>query len=239
MPSLFPQIKNALRRNNRLLIGTIITPRGLLLAAAKKCAADCLEVRVDHLLRAGMTVTEITRILSRRRHPVLLTLRTSQEGGVYRWKKGERAGIAHLLLSHADVIDIEIDELPAMLRVLKSARKQQKGIVLSAHSIKKPATPAQLRRWINKFRAYRAFFYKIAGRINRPRDLDALTNVLKKYRRLSWALMGLGPQAAHSRIALARLGSCAVYAYLDRPTAPGQPSVAAWKRLAKSLHDRH
>jgi 3-dehydroquinate dehydratase-1 len=234
MPSLFSQLKNRLRRNRKLLIGTIITPRGLRLLATGKDVADCAEVRIDHLLHAGLTVKQIAAALRRRKKPVLLTLRSQKEGGVYRWKKGERTALALLLLAQADAIDLEIDELAEMQIVMHAAQQLHKGIVLSAHNIKSPASALQLRRWIKIFRRHRALYYKIAGRINRPGDLRALAKILKTYPRHSWSLMGLGPQAAHSRAMLSSLGSCAAYGHLDQPAAPGQPAI---EELALALNE--
>jgi 3-dehydroquinate dehydratase-1 len=49
--------------------------------------------------------------------------------------------------------------------------------------------------------------------------------------------MGLGPHAAQSRSVLTALGSRLVYGYLDEAAAPGQPSAAEVRKMARACID--
>lgn len=215
------------------IVGTVTTTAGLRKLATAKCPADLIEVRVDALMSTGVTIGRIAEALDKRKHPVLLTLRIPAEGGQGTWTPGEREAAFLLLLEHADWIDLELATLPKMQVVADAARRAKKKIILSAHAIEKPASPARFARWERDFvaNARRATVCKIAARVNTLADLHRLAGLLLRRPKVPWALMGLGPHGARSRAVLAGLGSRLAYGYLDQPAAPGQPSVTQLRKL--------
>ncbi len=129
------------------VIGSVTTRAGLRLLARAKLPADAVEVRVDALLKRGVTEAQIEAALKARAHPVLLTLRIPAEGGQRPWKPAERRALYLRLLPHAEAIDLELATAVAMRPVLEAARGAGKTIILSAHALKKAAAPAQFSRW--------------------------------------------------------------------------------------------
>jgi len=214
------------------LLGTVTTPAGLRLLARKTLPAHAVEVRVDALLAEKVPVATIESALRDRRHPVLLTLRIPAEGGRHPWKLKERRELYLRLLPLVEAIDLELATAGAMSTALDEARRAGKTVVLSAHSIAKPATPAQFEKWQAQFQARPATILKVAARIASWRDLQRLAALLVNHPAWPIAVMGLGPFAAQSRSVLTALGSRLVYGYLDAPAAPGQPSAA---EVAKSI----
>jgi 3-dehydroquinate dehydratase-1 len=194
-----------------------------------------VEVRVDALLAAKVTLAEIEEALGKRRHPVLLTLRIPAEGGQRTWKLPERRETFLRLLPQVEAIDVELATAVALKPVVDAARERGQTIVLSAHAIEKPATPAQFAKWTAHFRPGEKTILKIASRIHSWRDLQRLAAVLVNHPEWPVAVMGLGPCAAQSRSVLAVLGSKLIYGYLDRPAAPGQPSAAEVKKMARAV----
>lgn len=215
-----------------LLIGCLKTNTGLAQLKAESIPADLIEVRVDELLQAKVKLETIEQALRTRRHPVLLTARAANEGGAYTWQKGERTKVLFRLMDHADALDLELEHLPQLKRVHEAAIADELSLILSVHSIQRPATNEQLRTWMHEFQQHQAFVYKIAMRLNQQNDLHQLVDILLRNPHRRWALMGLGPDAPKSRQVLTGLGSVLVYGYLDKPTAPGQPSA---RQLVKAL----
>jgi 3-dehydroquinate dehydratase-1 len=220
------------------VIGSITTRAGLRLLARAKLPADAVEVRVDALLKRGVSAEQIEAALNTRRHPVLLTLRIPAEGGHRPWKLAERRALYLRLLPHAEAIDLELATAVAMRPVLDAARGAGKTIILSAHALKKPATPTQFSRWLTQHERDAHAILKIAGHIASWRDLQRLAALLVNYPERQIAVMGLGPHAPQSRSVLAALGSRLVYGWLDEPAAPGQPSAVDVRKMVEALPGR-
>lgn len=213
-----------------LVVGTLSTPAGLRRLRGAE-AADLVEVRGDALLQAGATVGQIHDAMAKRQTPVLLTLRTPEEGGARSWENAERIATFLLLMPAADAVDIELASFGKMRRVAAEAEKTGKRLVVSAHAIARPPTPGRLAAWERGFAALeQAWCCKVAARADTLDDLRRLAALMIAQPRLPWAVMGLGTHAGLSRSVLAGLGSALVYGYLDAPAAPGQPSA---KEVAK------
>ena len=221
--------------NHPVVLGTVTTPSGLRCLARKKIPADAVEVRIDALLAEKAPVEEIEAALRKKKHPVLLTLRIPAEGGQRAWKVAERRKLFLRLLPFVEAIDVELATARAMRPVLEEARRAGKTVVLSAHAIDKPASPAQIARWVAQFPPLPATVLKIAARIKSWRDLQQLATLLVNHPDWPLAVMGLGPCAAQSRSVLTALGSRLVYGYLDQPAAPGQPSAAEVRKMVLAV----
>jgi len=166
---------------------------------------------------------------------VLLTLRIPPEGGQVAWKVAERRELFLRLLPYVEAIDVELVTARAMQPVIDEARRTGKTVVLSAHAIKKPASPTQIARWVGQFPPQPATILKIAARIKSWRDLQSLAALLLNHPDWPLAVMGLGPYAAQSRAVLTALGSRLVYGYLDHAAAPGQPSAAEARKMVLAV----
>lgn len=215
-----------------VFVGCITTPRGLRLLNRVKLPAQLIEVRVDELLAKGQSLQQIELALLKRAHPVLITLRIRKEGGAYNWRKGEREAAFLKLLPFAELIDVELAEVRPMRRVLAAAEKAGKSVILSSHSLQRPVNPARLKTLVAAFARHRnVSCFKIAARLNNQDDIQQLASLLFTHQDHPWAVMGVGPLAAHTRLIFAVLGSRLAYGYLDAPAAPGQPSVAKLRSL--------
>jgi len=220
-----------------IVLGTVTTLAGLRSLARVALTADAVEVRVDALLAAKVSVEKIEAALKTRKHPVLLTLRIPAEGGQRAWRIAERRELFLHLLPNVEAIDLELATARAMKTVIDEARRLGKTIVLSAHAIKKPATSAQVAGWVAQFDHEPWTILKIAAQIKSWRDLQQLAALLVNHPEWPVAVMGLGPYAAQSRSVLAALGSRLVYGYLDKPAAPGQPSAAEVKKMVEVVRN--
>jgi 3-dehydroquinate dehydratase-1 len=207
-------------------VGCISTDKGLPLITKKQPEADLIELRFDslHASRIG-ALEQVLPVLQKRKNPVLLTLRTKNEGGSHCWKSTERSRLFEKLLPHVDAVDFELANLHLLRPSLTLARQLDKKIILSAHSINRKITYKRGQLWIGKFRKTRAETYKISTLCRTPQDLNVLVKLLVNHPELRLALMAIGPMAGKSRQVLPLLGSRFVYGYLDAPAAKGQPSL--------------
>lgn len=222
--------------NDLLIVGCVLTRSGLAQLSHLRQDADLIELRIDALLQSETPKSAILRALRGRKTPVLLTLRTSDEGGQFNWKSTERISWFEELMPYADAIDVELRNVPALRPIIRQARHQGRGVILSAHSLKRKLTRARAERWIEAFSHHQANVYKMASVARTRKDLEVLVRLLLDYPRKRLAPMATGPMAALSRVVLPALGARLVYGYLDEPAAPGQPSCAELReRLADWL----
>jgi len=210
-------------KNAPLSVGTISTAAGLGNLANPPAGIDLAEVRLDLLLSKGVEPEAILAAMARKEIPVLLTLRTREEGGAFNWRSRQRVLFFLAFLPFADAVDLELTNLPRLGRVLRAVRRSKRDLILSSHSLKRKLTPLRLKRLLVDFRKTRAAVYKVVGLARRPRDLRALAEPLLTLPHMRLAILASGPLATASRLSLPALGSRLLYVHLDEPAAPGQP----------------
>ncbi|NJK92654.1 MAG: type I 3-dehydroquinate dehydratase [Blastochloris sp.] len=207
-----------------LFIGSIMTREGLALLKESQEHADLIEIRYDALYHAGVTPEELIGFLDQRKNRVLLTLRTTSEGGFHSWKSTERVNLFMQLINHVDVVDLEVKNLSLIGDVLAFARQEDKGIILSSHAVNRKLTYGKAVRILEELREYRVQAYKIASLARTKEDLGVLVRLLLDFPKLRLGVMAIGPKSEISRVVLPHMGSKLVYGYLDAPSAKGQPS---------------
>jgi 3-dehydroquinate dehydratase-1 len=206
-------------------VGVVATPAGLRLLSRVRVPCEIVELRLDRLLASGVTGTRLVEALSRRRHPVLATLRSHREGGALMMNDAQRAALVRALLPVVDALDVEHAARTAFASVLRAARAGGVPVVLSAHYFDRAPAPATLARRLAAMRRARPAIAKIAAHAGTLVELGNLLRLQASAPAGCVALMGMGPFAAPSRQLLPLLGARLVYGWLDEPTAPGQPSA--------------
>jgi len=127
------------------VLGTVIT-RAAWLALAQADFRRC--DRVAARAHGGTRDRGANRSpLKTRKQPVLLTLRIVAEGGK-RPGPRERRALSLRLLPHVDAIDIELATMKAIATGDRRGEAHRQNVVLSDHASSKPATPAQVARWL-------------------------------------------------------------------------------------------
>lgn len=222
------------------VVGVIATPAGLRLLKKKALPVDAIELRVDHMLANKVAVEEMEAALAKRLYPVLTTLRIPAEGGAWKWGAKERRELFLRLLPQVEAIDVELASVGAMKGVIAEARRLRKPVIFSAHSLQRPATPLIFARWLSQFeQAWLQNFepvpqtmLKVASQIKSWHDLKELAGLLVNHHEWPLVVMGTGPFGTQSRSVLTSLGSRLIYGYLDKSTAPGQPSAKEAREIA-------
>ena len=218
-----PPRKSIIWKSAPLTVGTISTEEGLAHLASPPADVDLAEIRLDLLLSKGVEPEKILAAMAKKEIPVLLTLRTREEGGAFNWRSRQRVLFFLAFLPFADVVDLELTNLPRLGRVLRAIRRSKRDLILSSHSLKRKLTPLRLKRLLVHFRKTRAAVYKIVGLARRSRDLRTLAEPLLTLPHMRLAILASGPLATASRLSLPALGSRLLYVHLDEPAAPGQP----------------
>jgi len=205
-------------------VGVISTRKGLPLLAQRKLDCDFVEVRLDYLLAAGVPASAVQDALCATRYSVILTLRAPDEGGQVEVSDKERIEILHPLLPCTDAVDVEFAHAKPMKKMLAEASSRGVSLILSAHFFDEAQTYSALTRRLRSMAKIPATVYKLASRCDTVDEMTALLRLQSDCGHLPLAVMGMGRMANESRQLLPLLGSKLVYGYLDKPTAPGQPS---------------
>ncbi len=213
------------------IVGTVTTAEGLPFLRAES-PAHLVEIRLDALREAGVPLRDLRASLAERARPALLTLRAPEEGGRRHWPEGERERLLEEFFPVIDALDLEYRSLEPLRCWWERARAEGKWRILSVHWLEGSPGEGRIREYCSLLEEAQPDWAKIALRLREPQDLRSLARVLLEHQSQAWALMGLGPWAALSRIVLSALGSELVYGYLDEPAAPGQPSA---EELARGL----
>jgi len=174
--------------------------------------------------------------------PLLLTLRTSKEGG--NCEVDDQAYLAlykrWLAVGFADLIDIEMRTGERITReIIDEAHRRDVAVILSFHDFKStPPSPALLERleWQD---AQGADILKIAAMPHSSEDVIRLLEVTRQMREQSdkpLLTMSMGDLGKLSRAAGELFGSNLTFASQGAASAPGQLSVETLSDMLDALH---
>lgn len=184
---------------------------------------DVIELRVD-ALPPEVTAEDVLARPSPK--PLLVTVRDAAEGGAREMPYVQRSAWALKLLPMAAMLDwelVNLEKAPVMAQLVHAAGVQ---LVASFHDFNATPTLEDLLAKERRARELGADIAKFAFRLNSEQDMQVGLDLLSRATG-PVAVMGMGPQAAESRLLYACQGSRLVYGYLGQtPAAPGQTSAA-------------
>jgi 3-dehydroquinate dehydratase-1 len=221
------------------VVGTLSSSRWELLRNPAEAGCDIVEVRLDVIGWEGDWVDQC-RAAEASGLPVILTIRHEAEGGQWRGPARERLALYQRALPHVSAVDVELRSDIARA-VVERARRLGKTGILSFHDFERTPRLAELRAVLAEAQEH-ATVAKITTMVHGEPELDTLRSLLAGRWKVPVCVMGMGPLGAKSRVALAALGSCLIYGYLDQPAAPGQlsaPELVRELRAAVREYDRH
>ena len=190
---------------------------------------DILEFRLDSLRDH---LGEVDRAMKASPYPTLITARHPAEGGEGNLDTPDRLALLSRFLPQATLVDGELRSLVDYESMLKEARRQEVGIILSAHNFERAFEEEPFKNLVTAAREQGAIA-KAAMILSTPQELATLLSRVSEgvTEGTRIAAMGMGPLGKVSRLALAAAGSCLNYGYLSEPNAPGQWSAKELKRL--------
>jgi 3-dehydroquinate dehydratase-1 len=194
---------------------------------------DIAEIRWDMIGTEKMSVLSSCRQIEKAGTPVILTIRSAQEGGAWEGDEARRLALYREALPHVSAVDVEIAS-SIFQPMIKAAHKARKTVIGSFHDFDRTPDAEELRAVIQTGRRAGADIVKIATVIDGPSDISVLFSVLNKEGSKPLCLIGMGQHGVATRVTLACKGSCLAYGYADRSAAPGQtPSSTLMRRLRK------
>jgi 3-dehydroquinate dehydratase-1 len=195
-------------------------------AKAKKQGADVVELRID--LYEGDLLRIVKKAKAACGLPVILTLRSAQEGGQFFGTPEEWMAKAQPLLPYADYVDVE-RQFAGHVPALRDAGKQ---VIASHHS----GTMVPLYILFVMERELRTYgdIPKIVITPGSDADvLELLSFTQAAHKPICTGVMGA--QFRKARAMLPLFGSEFVYCHTGIPTAAGQYSVEEFVQLKKIL----
>jgi 3-dehydroquinate dehydratase I len=210
------------------------------IAALRRARSEGLgfaEARVDLFQDRSIEVVrsvvrEVGRVL-----PVLLTVRSSKEGGAFRGDDAGRLSIYRALLPDVAAVDVE---LAAKVRpeVVRAARRARRTVVLSHHDFRATPSDRALDAIVRRGREAGADVTKITALTPDDRAVARLAAVLARHAASPLVVIGMGEHGKKTRVFFPALGSLFTFASLDRATAPGQLSFHSMvAELSRSYPD--
>jgi len=157
---------------------------------------------------------------------VLGTIRLQSDGGAHAADDEARVASFGVLLDHASAIDVEVDSAHAK-ELVDLAHEKGRIAVVSHHDFAATPALAALRTIEARARATGADIVKVSTMVRELGDHDALLGLLAEHRDGSLCVIGMGVLGISLRAYAPSVGSALGYAYLDRPSAPGQLAASA------------
>ena len=204
---------------------------------ALRDGADLLELRIDTF--AQRDTRELVRRLERLRAlkeartiPLIITVRSKAEGGLYAIADKKRLEIFKALIPFADYVDIELSSRTILKDVVRAAKRAGPSVIISYHNFTSTPGAARLRTIIGRARGAGADIVKLATTAKHPKDTKTLAAVLLEDPKL--IVIAMGPLGVSTRVFFPTLGSLMTYGSLTKTTAPGQLPVKEIKKRLKS-----
>ena len=206
------------------IVATVVNAREASVAAG--LCPDLVEVRID--LMQGDPLGELPSVRSAFSGPVILTIRSTGEGGEFAGTPGDWWERLEPLLRFGDLVDVESRFSSFVPRI----HRMGKGIIASRHTEDMPS-PGELRQIERDLRSYG----DIPKIIVRPRNesdlLDLLKFTLEAERPVCTGV--LGDSFRFARAILPLFGSELAYTHAGTQAAPGQFSLEDFKKIQALL----
>jgi len=205
------------------LVASVADPRDIPGAEAE--GADCIELRLD-LFPRKLPETS-ARAIRECRLPLILTVRSREEGGAFDGSIGDWRALMEPWLPLAAMIDIE----QRFSTAAREYRELGKGIIASFHTPMMPSGP-ELREIETMLRRYG--IPKIVVGPRSPDDVLSLCSfTLHAEQPVITSIMG--SRFRFARLILPLFGSSFLFCAAGRPTAEGQFPVREARELLDAL----
>jgi 3-dehydroquinate dehydratase-1 len=195
---------------------------------------DLIEVRVDKFksVKKDYIIKKIKAIKTVK-IPIIATIRKKEEGGFKNIDKKARLELFRGIIPLVDAIDIELSAKNIINLIINKAHKHKKKVIVSYHNFKNTPSDKKLTEIIKKAKHRKADIVKIAVLPKNKNDILRLLSITQKYKNKNLITICMGPTGIVSRVLFPFFGSLLSYAYLDKPSAPGQLSLNKLKEAFK------
>ena len=206
--------------------------------------ADIIEWRLDHFSEQEKMDVILPQIREAAGDtPLLVTLRTEQEGGQFR---GNSQGYTDILEKCAasgciDMIDAEYKALPDIRDIISFIRSNGVKSIVSHHDFHETPDEKEMYSMLESMADTGADIVKLAVMPQTARDVLALLSVTYRFHALNpktpVVTMSMGRLGVISRIAGATFGSCITFGADRVASAPGQLEYPELKEILRILYE--
>jgi 3-dehydroquinate dehydratase-1 len=212
---------------------------------AREAGADLIEWRCDPLLAADGT-RSVRAVAPEVREaaggcPLLVTLRTADEGGLWDGAGSQLLDAYQMLLDTGicDLLDVQMFSEPDVAaQTMGAAHEAEVAVVGSHHRFDATPSEEEMVSVLTRIGDAGADVAKLAVMPRVPQDVLALLQAtVRAHAVLSCPLvtMSMGALGGISRLAGAVTGSAATFAALDEGSAPGQLPLATVRSALRAL----
>ncbi len=182
-------------------------------AAATKLGTDMAELRIDYLKNHDLQ--DIKKIISESRLPLIATLRSKDEGGMFPGNEKKRISLLYEIMEYKPAfIDIELSiNEKQRTELIAIAHDKGVGVICSYHDFKN--TPSS-REIVNIFKKVSRTGADVVKLVFTPHTTKDVSNILDSVRLarsadIPSAIFGMGKAGQPTRILSPILGSCLTY----------------------------
>lgn len=205
---------------------------------------DIVEVRIDFFeLNNKEVLKELLGMIKKNiQKPILITLRTKDEGGEADVSSENYLQLLEELCEgqFCDLIDIELSQgLKTVCSLIESAHAHKIKTVLSEHNFKETPDKSTMIESLEKMEILGGDILKVAYMPLSPKDvLEVLEVSFEMSPRLNSPIVviSMGEHGKISRITGELIGSALTFASATQTSAPGQLSAKDMDILLKSIH---
>ena len=205
------------------VVGTVSTMDALRNAAEELILpCDIVEVRLDEVDAPGSSWLAYCEAIEAKGTPVIVTIRTRQEGGKWKEDESKREKLFRAAIGKVSALDIELSS--SLIEALShEAANSNTALVCSYHDLNMTSPFDKLSDIVRRANATGAAVIKIATLVNRTDDAEVLMRLLRHHTNgTPLCVIGMGSEAVWTRLSFPAMGSCLTYGYLDRNSALGQ-----------------
>ena len=173
--------------------------------------------------------------------PMILTVRTKEEGGYWDGNETDRLALIESLLPLCAAVDIELasDIFP---QVVKAANKHDKAIIASRHNLTVADSLSKIEEFAATAYEAGAHIYKQSHIVNNEDALITLQDFTDKWQEDNCVIvtgMGNNEYARESRLTLPQIGSRIAFANVEKgESAIGQLSLEETRKTIKTESPR-
>ena len=204
------------------IVGTVSnadTLKALLVNPENLSSCDVVELRFDQYMDKDECLELCKKI--RKHKQVLLTIRTSCEGGSWVIDDHDRYKLFQFFAPHVDLIDLELKS-DLFANYKRSNFPKHLEVVSSYHDYENTPSKEEIELLIKKGKDWGAEIVKLALFTHNEKDVSLLENFLNTK---DICLIGMGEAGVVTRLDFPKKGSVLTYGYLDDSAAPGQVSA--------------
>ena len=200
-----------------------------------KLGLDVAELRIDlySSFDHEYVLNEVRKFKSL---PTVATIRIGDEGGQWNLAEDKRLLLFKAIMKEVDSVDIELQSSEILPQVVQEAHALGKLVFISFHDFEKTPELSYLEQVASRATSLGADAIKVATYARNQKDLQTLASFTIKNSTAKLVTMAMGSEGVVSRLFFPALGSKLTYAYIGKPSAPGQLTFQDTFYLLRKLY---